>query len=133
MSSNFPTWLQAKSTLTPSESNQEVRRKLSDEERFMRSVRRDLKAVAKEYSPEALKYFVEVLRNEKATIQQRMAAASFIIERGWGKATNNVDVSVNVYENLSTEDLVKFITEGTTIEGELSDPDDDDDAESDEE
>jgi hypothetical protein len=95
----------------------------------MRSVRRDLKAVAKEYSPEALKYFVEVLRNEKATIQQRMAAASFIIERGWGKATNNVDVSVNVYENLSTEDLVKFITEGTTIEGELSDPDDDDDAE----
>lgn len=91
---------------------------LTAQELFDQQVRRDLKAVAKQNSPEAFRTLLEIMRDTTVGVQHRLNAASQILDRGWGKPTNHVDVSVNVYEKLSDQELIKFIT-GTEIDGEL--------------
>jgi len=102
---------------------------LTAEELMDQQIRRDLKVVAKEHSPEAFRFLLETMRNTTAGVQHRLAAASQILDRGWGKPTNHTEISVSVYDKLSDAELIKFIT-GETIEGELLEVDSDEEAES---
>jgi hypothetical protein len=86
-----------------------------------KQIRADIKQAAKDHSPEAFRFLLGVMRNEDAGMQYRMDAAKTIIDRGWGKPTNQTDINVNVFDRMSDTELVKLIT-GTEIEGELIDP-----------
>lgn len=91
---------------------------LTADELMDQQIKRDLKVVAKQHSPEAFRFLLETMRNKEAAIQHRLSAASQILDRGWGKPSNHTEVSVNVYEKLSDAELVKFIS-GVEIEGEV--------------
>ncbi len=82
---------------------------LTEEERFVDKVKRDLKAAAKEFSAEALGVLVEILRDKKLAPQHRLAAASQILDRSHGKARHHVDVIVDPYERYSNSQLIDFI------------------------
>jgi len=88
---------------------------LTAQELMDQQIRRDLKAVAKQHSPEAFRFLLETMRDTTAGVQHRLNAATQILDRGWGKPTNHTEVSVSVYEKLSDAELIKFIT-GEEIE-----------------
>jgi hypothetical protein len=88
---------------------------LTAQELMDQQIRRDLKAVAKQHSPEAFRFLLETMRDTTAGVQHRLNAATQILDRGWGKPTNHTEVSVNVYDKLSDQELIKFIT-GEEIE-----------------
>lgn len=46
----------------------------------------DIKAVAQEFGPEAVKYLVEIARDGDAPPAARVAAVKEILDRGYGKA-----------------------------------------------
>jgi hypothetical protein len=89
---------------------------LTAEEIMDNQIKKDLKAVAKQHSPEAFRFLLQTMRNEEASIKNRMEAATQILDRGWGKPTNHTSVSVDVYEKMSDTELIKLIT-GKEIEG----------------
>lgn len=51
----------------------------------------DVKALAKEHTEAAVKALVDVLRRPKATDAAKVAAATVLLDRGWGKATQHVE------------------------------------------
>jgi hypothetical protein len=87
-------------------------------ELFEQKVRKDLKAAAKDFGAEALTTIVNIMRDENVSAQHRLSAAAQILDRGFGKPKNETEITVGVYEKLSSEELIKFIT-GKEIEGEV--------------
>lgn len=86
-------------------------------------IKRDLKAAAKNDSPEAYRFLLETMRNQDANLQHRLAAATQILDRGWGKPTTQTEISVSVYDRMSEVELIKMITgeelDESVIEGEV--------------
>jgi hypothetical protein len=72
--------------------------------------RQDLKNAAKDFSNEAIYTLVKIMRDKNNSATNRMAAAAMILDRGHGKAVNQTEVSIGVYDRYSNEDLIKFIT-----------------------
>lgn len=72
--------------------------------------REDLKKAAKNFSNEAIGTLVQIMRDRNVTATTRMQAASMILDRGHGKAVNQSEVTVGVYDRYSNDDLIKFIT-----------------------
>jgi hypothetical protein len=56
----------------------------------------DLRAAAREHTAQALATLVEIAENKKATAAARVAAASQILDRGWGKPEQAVQHSGQV-------------------------------------
>lgn len=83
---------------------------LTAQELLDKQIRRDIKQAAKDHSPEAFRFMLSVMRNEDASLQYRMDAAKTIIDRGWGKAANQTEISVSVYDKMSEVELIKLIT-----------------------
>ena len=75
----------------------------------------DLKAAAREFSGEALETLVGVMRDKEINPQTRLMAANAILDRGHGKAVNQTEITVGVYDKMSDSELIKFIT-GETID-----------------
>ena len=73
-------------------------------------VKRDLKMAAREHSPEALQLVLDTMRNTDASLQYRLAAANSILDRGWGKPTNQHEIQVDVYHKMSDAQLIEMIT-----------------------
>ena len=94
------------------------RRVWTAQELFEQKVRKDLKAAAKDFGAEALTTIVNIMRDENVSAQHRLSAAAQILDRGFGKPKNETEITVGVYERLSSEELVRFIT-GKEIEGEV--------------
>ena len=72
--------------------------------------RQDLKSCAKDFSNEAVFTLVKIMRDKNVTATTRMQAASMILDRGHGKAVNQTEVTVGVYDRYSNDELIKFIT-----------------------
>ena len=72
--------------------------------------RQDLKSCAKDFSNEAVFTLVKIMRDKNVTATTRMQAASMILDRGHGKAVNQTEISVGVYDRYSNDELIKFIT-----------------------
>lgn len=83
-----------------------------------KKIKQDLKAAAKEYTAEAFNYMLSVLRNDDANTKDRMAAAGFIVDRGWGKPTTQTEVKVDIYNSMSDAELIKLIT-GKEVDASL--------------
>ena len=91
---------------------------LTAQEVFEQRVRSDLKAAAKEFSPQALRTLVEIMNDTAVAAQHRLAAANSVLDRAHGKPTHHTDVSVGVYERMSDKELIKFLT-GKDITGDV--------------
>jgi len=74
----------------------------------------DLKTAAREYTGEALMTLVTIMRDESVSSNTRVTAANSILDRGFGKAVNQTEISVGIYDKLSDAELIKFIS-GETI------------------
>jgi hypothetical protein len=66
----------------------------------------DVRDLAREYTREAIETFVHVMKNVKAPATARIAAASALLDRGWGKPYQTVDSNTHVSGNLSHEQWI---------------------------
>ncbi len=83
---------------------------LTAEEALERQAKSDLRAAAKEFSGEALMTVVEIMRNPDVAANHRLTAAEMLLSRGHGKARQNVDVQVDIYERMSDAELIRLIS-----------------------
>lgn len=74
----------------------------------------DIREYAKQWTEEAVDVTVSIMRDVSAPPSSRLAAAQAIIDRGWGKAVQAVDATVNTYERMSDAELIKIV-EATVI------------------
>lgn len=71
----------------------------------------DLKDLARQHTQRALETLVDVMTNDDAPANARITAANSLLDRGWGKATTHTEISVDVYDRMSDEELIIFINE----------------------
>lgn len=66
-----------------------------------RKVVADVKALAREYTAEAIDTLRNVMRDAKAPPAARIGAASTLLDRGHGKPPQTIDANVNFLDRLS--------------------------------
>jgi hypothetical protein len=64
----------------------------------------DVRDLARDYTQEAIETFVLIMRNHKAPSATRLAAASALLDRAWGKPAQQIET---VTGKLSHEDWIK--------------------------
>lgn len=77
-----------------------------------------IRDLAREHTEMALKTLVSIAENPKAAPSSRVAAAATLIDRGWGRAPQTVDV--NILNQLTDGDIEKRIAQllaGSFAEG----------------
>lgn len=78
----------------------------------------DLIEACKQKTPEALDV-IETLMHEGSNERVRLAAAAFIIERGWGKATKRVEhdaIQIQISRSMDPEEAYLKMLAGGTLE-----------------
>ena len=69
-----------------------------------------VKALAREYTVEAIETLGRILRDAKATPSAQVQAATALLDRGWGKPLAQVEVgSAGEFERLTDAELDDFI------------------------
>lgn len=69
-------------------------------------------AKARELGPEILNFWDGLWRDEKAPLPMRLRASELIVERGFGKAANTLDINVNdsrAVTSLSIEEMERIL------------------------
>ena len=80
---------------------------------------RAVEDVAREHTPLAMKALAEICGNGKAPAAARVAAASALLDRAWGKPiARNVNASVADPRQLSDAELIAIIAEGRAAAAE---------------
>lgn len=69
----------------------------------------DLKDLARQHTQRALETLVEVMVDGDAPPNARLNAAQQLLDRGWGKPTSHNEVSIDVYDRMTDEELILFI------------------------
>ena len=73
---------------------------------------RDVQALARQYSSEAVRTLGELMRSDAAPPGVRVRAAELLLDRGWGRPLQ-ASVSTNLdVRQLSDEELISIIHEG---------------------
>jgi hypothetical protein len=79
------------------------RKALTESEKMFRSVKRraveDLRVEMKSYADKAVDFLVATLDNQEATVSERLTAAREILDRGFGKAAQQVVADISVSES----------------------------------
>ena len=71
----------------------------------------DLKDLARQHTQSALETLVEIMGDDDAPANARLTAANSLLDRGWGKATTHTEISVDIYDRMSTDELIAFISD----------------------
>lgn len=72
----------------------------------MRMIEADVKALAREYAPEAIATLRKIMLDGKTSASARISAATVLIDRGYGKARQEVEISGTFdYTRLSDDQL----------------------------
>jgi len=75
----------------------------------------DVKALAREYTPDSIHTLAKIMKDVAAPPSARVAAANSLLDRGWGKAHQTVEANIhNQFDNRSDDELIRII-EGTVI------------------
>ena len=88
------------------------------QELYEKRVKSDLRAAAKEFSPQALRTLVDIMNDTSLAPQHRLTAANSILDRSHGKPTSHTNVDVNLYDRMSDAELIRFLT-GKDITGDV--------------
>jgi len=68
-----------------------------------RKITTDVKAAARELTPEAMDTLKEAMADPKAPWAAKIAAAIAVLDRGWGKPTQAVDANVSVLDRMTDD------------------------------
>jgi hypothetical protein len=71
---------------------------------------------AREHTAEALETLARIMRDAKATASARVSAAVAILERGWGKAPQTIDLRREIDMKELSDDELTLIAIGTVTE-----------------
>ena len=71
---------------------------------------------AREHTTEALETLARIMRDAKATASARVSAAVAILERGWGKAPQVIDLRREIDMKELSDDELTLIAIGTVTE-----------------
>lgn len=74
----------------------------------------DIRAYSKQWTEEAVDVTLAIMRDVAAPPSSRLAAAQAILDRGWGKSAQIVEATVNHYERMSDDELIRLV-EGTVV------------------
>jgi hypothetical protein len=67
---------------------------------------REVAAAARERTMEAIETLTEIMRDAKATASARVSAADILLERGWGKAPQTIELRRDDdFRNLTDDEL----------------------------
>jgi hypothetical protein len=75
----------------------------------------DVKALAREWTPESINTLADIMKDVAAPASSRVAAANSLLDRGWGKPHQSVEATVNGRFDDRSDDELKRIIEGTII------------------
>ena len=69
----------------------------------------DVKAAARELTPDAMDTLKQVMKDPKAPPAARVGAATAILDRGWGRPQQQIDANVNVIDGMAIEEQEALI------------------------
>jgi hypothetical protein len=78
----------------------------------------EVKELARQHTPEAIATLARIMMNAKAMDAARVAAANALLDRGWGKAAQSLDVTVKHSFVDTLRDLERIRRETVGIVGE---------------
>jgi hypothetical protein len=64
---------------------------------------KQLTALAREYTTSAMETLIEIMEDKSAPKSARAKAAEVILDRGWGKAPQTVNLNTNPLDNLDVD------------------------------
>lgn len=73
------------------------------------AVVKEIRDLAREHTIEAFGTLLAVCRNEDAPPAARVAAAAHILDRGYGKPTQNINATVNHVRTMTDAELLAFL------------------------
>lgn len=73
----------------------------------------DLAAMAQSHAQEAIQTLVSVMRNEDATPAARVTAAGEILDRGFGRAPQSIDVNATMTLSGEFESFIRMLNAGS--------------------
>jgi hypothetical protein len=85
----------------------------------------NVKALARDFGPDAVALLGEVMRDKNAPRRDRMFAATTLLDRGFGKPQQIIEATLSTFEQMSEAQLLEYLTSGQIIEGEVVREDDD--------
>ena len=65
----------------------------------------EIKELARAKTPEAMAALTEIVGDKKASPAARVAAANTILDRGWGRATQVIEVTRTPFDEMSPDEL----------------------------
>ena len=74
----------------------------------------DIRAYCKQWTFDAVDVTVKILKDDGATPAARLVAAQMLLDRGWGKSAQIIEGTINHYDRMSDDELIKLV-EGTVI------------------
>jgi hypothetical protein len=74
--------------------------------------RPEVAKLAREYTVEAIETLVKLMRKEKATDAARVSAISILLDRGWGKAQQTININRDTNLRDLTDDELLAIARG---------------------
>jgi Family of unknown function (DUF5681) len=70
-----------------------------------RRVQADVKSAARELTPVAMGTLEKAMTDHKAPWAAKIAAAIAVLDRGWGKPTQAVEANVNIFDQMTDDEL----------------------------
>jgi len=71
----------------------------------------NIKDLARQHTEAAIETLVEIMTDGDAQASARLTAANSLLDRGWGKAGQHTEISVDVYDRMSDAELISFIAD----------------------
>jgi hypothetical protein len=80
-----------------------------------RRVVADVKAAARELTPEAMDTLKEAMADKKAPWAAKITAAIAVLDRGWGKPQQTVSANVSILDQMTDEEQKAILAALTTL------------------
>lgn len=64
----------------------------------------EVRELARNYTDDAINTLAEIMKDKKQNTSARVAAATELLNRGYGKPTQHIEANVNFLDRLSIED-----------------------------
>jgi hypothetical protein len=70
----------------------------------------DIRSLARAHTETAVRTLASIMNDSDAPHAARVSAASVLIDRGWGKPTQPIEMKADPLDGMSTDELRDFLT-----------------------
>lgn len=81
------------------------------------AVIRELRDLARAYTQESIDTLAAIMKDKKAPPAARVAAVAHILDRGYGKPTQNINAQVRNAQKMTDDELIAFLTSVDEADG----------------